>query len=237
MDHPEGAGLQRVDRVDFDPRVRLDFRGAQSIYSVRRLVMREMDDALGLSDLASAALCDNRRGKTTVHRLDGLFRQSVFGRLAGYGDVHDADWLAQDPVMRQIVGARAVDVQAASACRDHQRRRRLLSDAEGQSGIAAVGCPVLFRQGFAQRPKGPSGGSGAWPQGDPNRHGRFRQGTGGALGIPWPPAFGRIETRRKTDVKVQTETRHCALSSVPAPEVFMATVRALGDRLRPARAT
>ena len=29
MDHPEGAGLQRADRVDFDPLVRLEFRGTQ----------------------------------------------------------------------------------------------------------------------------------------------------------------------------------------------------------------
>jgi hypothetical protein len=37
----------------------------------------------------------------------GLLRQSVFGRLAGYEDVNDADRLALDPVMRQIVGGRA----------------------------------------------------------------------------------------------------------------------------------
>jgi hypothetical protein len=41
-----------------------------------------------------------RTGKNTVHRLDGLFRQSVYGRLAGYDDVNDADRLAVDPVMR-----------------------------------------------------------------------------------------------------------------------------------------
>jgi hypothetical protein len=29
MDHPEGAGSQRGDRVDFDRRVRLEFWGAQ----------------------------------------------------------------------------------------------------------------------------------------------------------------------------------------------------------------
>jgi hypothetical protein len=77
--------------------------------------MRELDDALGLSGRASSALHDNRRGKNTVHRLDGLFRQSVYGRLAGYEDVNDADRLALDPVMRQVVGGRAVDAQAASA--------------------------------------------------------------------------------------------------------------------------
>ncbi len=81
MDHPEGAGLQRADRVDFDPRVRLEFRGTQLSSDGGLLVMRELDDALGLSDLASAALRDTRSGKNTVHRLDGLFRQSVFGRL------------------------------------------------------------------------------------------------------------------------------------------------------------
>ncbi len=63
MDHPEGAGLQRADRVDFDPRVRLEFRGTQLSSDGGLLVMRELDDALGLSDLASAALRDTRSGK------------------------------------------------------------------------------------------------------------------------------------------------------------------------------
>ena len=44
--------------------------------------------------------------------------------------------------------------------------------------------------------------------------------------FPRLQAFGRIESRRETDGKVQTETRHFALSWMPAPEVFMATVRA-----------
>jgi hypothetical protein len=79
MDHPKGAGSQRADRVDFDRRVRVEFRGAQISSDGGLLVMRELDDALGLSGLASAALRDIRRGKNTIHRLDGLFRQSVFG--------------------------------------------------------------------------------------------------------------------------------------------------------------
>ena len=115
MDHPEGAGETGDGRLGFDRRVRLEFRGAQLSSDGGLLVMRELDDALGLSGLASAALCDNRRGKNTVHQLDGLFRQSVYGRLAGYEDVNDADRLALDPVMRQVVGGRAVDAQAASA--------------------------------------------------------------------------------------------------------------------------
>jgi hypothetical protein len=70
---------------------------------------------LVMSNIAGSALCDSRQGKNKVHRLDGLFRQSVFGRLARYEDVNDADRLALDPLMRQVVGGRAVDAQAASA--------------------------------------------------------------------------------------------------------------------------
>jgi hypothetical protein len=136
MDHPEGAGLRRADRVDFDPRVRLEFRGAQISSDGGLLVMREMDDALGLSDLASAALCDNRRGKNTIHRLDGLFRQSVFGRLAGYEDVNDADRLALDPVMRQVVGGRAVNSQAASASQMGRFETETLALPENREALA-----------------------------------------------------------------------------------------------------
>jgi hypothetical protein len=102
MDHPEGTGSQRADRVTFDPRVRLEFRGTQLSSDGGLLVMRELDDALGLSDLASAALCDSRRGKNTLHRLDRLFRQAAYGRLAGYEDVNDADRLALDPVKLRL---------------------------------------------------------------------------------------------------------------------------------------
>ena len=51
----------------------------------------ELDDAPGLSGLASVALRDSRRDKTTVRRIDGLFRQSIHGRLAGYEDVNNTE--------------------------------------------------------------------------------------------------------------------------------------------------
>ncbi len=47
--------------------------------------------------------------------LTGLLRQSVFGRLAGYEDVNDAERLSQDPVMRAIVDSKGLDRLGASA--------------------------------------------------------------------------------------------------------------------------
>jgi hypothetical protein len=54
--------------------------------------------------MAIPQLLDGRRGKNARHKLSGLFRQAMFGRLAGYEDVNDAERLARDPAMRAIVG-------------------------------------------------------------------------------------------------------------------------------------
>src|SRR4051812_49864571 len=64
--------------------------------------------------MAASALAEGRRGKNTRHRLLGLLRQAVYGRLAGYEDVNDAERLARDPAMRAIVGREGLDRQAAS---------------------------------------------------------------------------------------------------------------------------
>jgi hypothetical protein len=136
MDHPEGAGSERGERVDFDRRVRLEFRGTQISSDGGLLVMRELDDAIGLSDLASVGLSDSRKGANKTHQLDGLFRQSVYGRLAGYEDVNDADQLALDPVIRQIVGARAVDGQAASASQMGRFETETLARPENRVALA-----------------------------------------------------------------------------------------------------
>jgi hypothetical protein len=115
MDHPECARETGDGRLGFDRRVRLEFRGAQLSSDGGLLVSCELDDVLGLSDLASGALNDCLLGTNAGHRLVSLFRQSVYGLLAGYEDDNDADRLAIDPVMQHVVGVRAVDAQAASA--------------------------------------------------------------------------------------------------------------------------
>lgn len=43
--------------------------------------------------MAGQVLADSRTGKNNRHTLTAQFRQSVFGRLAGYEDVNDADRL------------------------------------------------------------------------------------------------------------------------------------------------
>jgi hypothetical protein len=62
-----------------------------------------------------------------------LFRQSVFGRLAGYEDVNDAERLRHDPAMRRIVGGKA----ASGACFETrwltaEKNLSALTDLSGQ---------------------------------------------------------------------------------------------------------
>ena len=54
--------------------------------------------------MAGERLADARTGNNGRHALVGMLRQSVFGRLAGYEDVNDAERLRHDPATRWIVG-------------------------------------------------------------------------------------------------------------------------------------
>jgi len=109
-----GESVSTPLRVKFDRRLKLQFHGAKLSSDGGLLLFRELDDALGLSQMASWELRDNRTGKNSRHQLLAMFRQSVFGRIAGYEDVNDAGRLARDPVMRVITGRKDFDQPAAS---------------------------------------------------------------------------------------------------------------------------
>ena len=115
MGYATGEAKEPHLRPTFDRRIKLEFHSARITSDGGLLAYRELDDAVGLFDMAAAALSDGRRGKNTRHRLAGLLRQSVFGRLAGYEDVNDAERLARDPAMRAIVGREGLDRAAASS--------------------------------------------------------------------------------------------------------------------------
>ena len=44
-----------------------------------------------------------------------MLRQAIYGRLAGYEDVNDAERLAHDPAMRAVVGREGLNQPAASS--------------------------------------------------------------------------------------------------------------------------
>jgi hypothetical protein len=138
MDHLKGARKSGDVRLGFDCRVRLEFHGSKISSDGGLLLYRELDEVLGLHDVAGRFLKGTRKGLNCVHTLIGLLRQSVFGRLAGYKGVNDANRLALDPVMRQIVGGRAVDAQAASASQMGRFETEVLALSDNRAALADV---------------------------------------------------------------------------------------------------
>jgi hypothetical protein len=106
--------IQELLRVAFDRRIKLEFHGARITSDGGLLAYRELDDALGLTAMAGSTLGEGRRGRNIRHHMLGLLRQAVYGRLAGYEDVNDAERLARDPAMRAIVGREGMDRPTAS---------------------------------------------------------------------------------------------------------------------------
>ena len=108
-----GDGEKAPLRVQFNPKVCLEFHGATITSDAGLLPIRELDEALGLTDTADGYLRESRTGRNIRHHLIPLIRQSIYSRLAGYDDTNDAQRLAQDPAMRVIVGWQGSDRNAA----------------------------------------------------------------------------------------------------------------------------
>ncbi len=136
MADPTGEADRSALRLDFDRRLILQFRGSTITSDAGLLAYRELDDALHLTDTAADKLADARTGKNGRHRLAGLLRQSVFGRLAGYEDVNDAERLCCDPAMRWVVGDRAISGSAASASHMGRFETKWLSRPENLAALA-----------------------------------------------------------------------------------------------------
>ncbi len=87
-----GGGIQKASFAGrIQPSPEAGIHGNRITSDAGLLAYRELDDALGLTEIAGAALSDLRRGKNTRHLLIGLLHQSVFGGLARYEDVNDAE--------------------------------------------------------------------------------------------------------------------------------------------------
>ena len=153
MAHPMGESKDGVLRLDFDRRLKLEFHGSKVTSDAGLLAYRELDDALGLTDMVGDELVDPRTGKNGQHALTGLFRQSVFGRLGGYEDVNDADRLGRDPAMRWIVGGRAVAKAAASTSQMGRFETEFLAADENLAALVDLSGQWIDRVHAGNPPK------------------------------------------------------------------------------------
>jgi len=130
----ENAGL----KLHFDRHLRLEFRGAKVTTDAGLLAVRELDGALGLTDMAGVMIKDARTGRNIRHQMTGLLRQSVYARLAGYEDVNDHERLFRDPAMRAVIGKKALEHNAASQQTVSRFETETLATEENIGALAAI---------------------------------------------------------------------------------------------------
>jgi hypothetical protein len=107
------------------------------------ILIRELDERLGLEKLIEEHLSDSRQGLNKQFTLTDLVRQSVYSRLAGYEDLNDAERLAADPTFRLISSQRVWDRGAALTSTLHWFETELLTREENLIGLMALNRETL----------------------------------------------------------------------------------------------
>jgi hypothetical protein len=123
----------------------VDFQGSRVTSDGGLILVRELDERLGLGELIEQHLTDARRGKNTQFSLADLFRQSVYSRLAGYEDLNDAERLSQDPTFRLIGSEKIWDRGAALTSRLESFETEMLATEENYAGLARINRELIGR--------------------------------------------------------------------------------------------
>jgi len=73
------------------------------------VLLKALDERLGLSDTLAGCLTDRRQPGKVKHSLKELFQHRMFTIACGYADTNDAARLADDPMFKMLCGREATD--------------------------------------------------------------------------------------------------------------------------------
>ena len=135
----------------FNGFLKVAFQGSRVTSDGGLLLVRELDEHLGLEALISEHLSDSRHGLNRQFSLADLLRQSVYSRLAGYEDLNDAVRVSADPTFRLIGSPKLWDRGAALTSTLHWFETELLAQEENLVGLMAVNREVLAQAGALGR--------------------------------------------------------------------------------------
>ena len=148
-----GETQDRPFQFSFNCSLKVDFQGARVTSEGGLIVVRELDERLGLSELMDRHLSDPRRGKNIQLPLADLLRQSIYSRLAGYEDVNDAARLSQDPTFRLIGSRKIWERGTALTSRLQSFETEVLTQEENLAGLAALNRELIARAAAIASPR------------------------------------------------------------------------------------
>src|ERR1039458_7317222 len=150
---PVGEKQKQPFQLSFNPSLKVDFQGSRVTSDSGLLLVRELDERLGLSSLIAENIRDDRRGKNTQLPLPDLLRQSIYSRLAGYEDLNDAERLSQDPTFRLIGSEKIWERGAALPSRLHWFETDVLSQEENLAGLALMNRELIAKAEVVDAPQ------------------------------------------------------------------------------------
>ena len=139
-----GENQNQPFQLSFNPSLRVDFQGSRVTSDGGLVLVRELDERLGFSDLIARHLTDSR-AKNTQLPLADLLRQSIYSRMAGYEDVNDAERLSQDPTFRLIGSEKIWERGAALTSRLQSFETELLTQEKNLAGLAAINRELIAK--------------------------------------------------------------------------------------------
>jgi Transposase DDE domain group 1 len=148
-----GESQNQSFQLSFNRFLRVDFQGSRVTSDGGLLLVRELDERLGLSALIAEHITDDRRGKNTQLPLADLLRQSIYSRLAGYEDVNDAERLSQDPTFRLIGSEKIWDRGAALTSRLHWFETEVLTEEENLDGLVRINRELVAKGEAIESPR------------------------------------------------------------------------------------
>jgi hypothetical protein len=132
-----GESQSQLFQLSFNASLKVDFQGSRVTSDGGLILVRELDERLGFSELIEQHLTDSR-GKNTQLPLADLLRQSVYSRLAGYEDMNDAERVSQDPTFRLIGSEKIWERGAALTSRLQSFETEVLARDENLAGLEAI---------------------------------------------------------------------------------------------------
>jgi Transposase DDE domain group 1 len=139
-----GENQNQPFQLSFNPSLRVAFQGSHVTSDGGLVLVRELDERLGFSDLIARHLTDSRATNTQLPLAD-LLRQSIYSRMAGYEDVNDAERLSQDPTFRLIGSEKIWERGAALTSRVQSFETELLTQEKNLTGLAAINRELLAK--------------------------------------------------------------------------------------------
>jgi len=116
------------------------------------LLPRELDERLGLNTLIERHLTDPRTGRNRQFAMPDLLRQSIYSRLAGYGDTNNARRLAEDPAFRMLASRERRETHIPLTSTLHWFETEVLAEERNYRRLARLHADLLLLQREAARP-------------------------------------------------------------------------------------